>query len=44
VEHYLSPFWLKDVEENVVKSLIILKVQSPENLTKKLPTFIVEIL
>jgi len=37
VKHYFSSFLQKKVVENVVKSLIMLKIQSQENLPDKLP-------
>jgi hypothetical protein len=35
VEHYLSPFLQKEGKKNVVKGLIMLKVQSLQNLAQK---------
>jgi hypothetical protein len=40
VEHYFSLFLQKKAEKNYVKSLIMLQVQSPENLPEKLPIFV----
>ncbi len=35
VEHYLSPFLQKEGKQNVVKGLLMLKVQSLQNLAQK---------
>ncbi len=35
VEHYLSPFLQKEGKQNVVKGLVMLKVQSLQNLAQK---------
>jgi hypothetical protein len=37
VEHYLSPFLQKEVVNIYIKGLIMLGVQSPENLPNTLP-------
>jgi hypothetical protein len=43
VEHYILPILQKEAIKIGIKGLIMLKIQSLENLPKKLPIFIVEI-
>jgi hypothetical protein len=43
VEHYISPLFMKEAIEFVVKNLIMLKVQILENISKELPLFIAKI-
>jgi hypothetical protein len=39
IYHHVLPFLQKEVLENVVKGLIMLEVQSPQNLPKELPIY-----
>ncbi len=43
VEHYMSPLFMKKTITFFVKSLIMLKVQILENVSKELPLFVAKI-